>query len=147
MSFWRFWTRYKPVFQLFASLPECDLPRVPYRHVLIGLMETNQSNNIWGEKVFLHSTVGFCLLDVCVCVCVCTVGNFRLCDCICCESLCVCIYICTEFYFASLIQNNIVYCFYSVWSRCTKKYVFLKVVTSGRITALVDDNAGTNLSS
>lgn len=32
-------------------------------------------------------------------------------------------------------------------SRCTKKYVFLKVVTSLRITALVNDDAGTNLSS
>lgn len=89
----------------------------------------------WGWKVFYRSTVRPHLL--CVCMCVCTVRegqylNFSLCDCIYRESLCV--YLCTEFYFASLIQKNIVYCFYSVWNDPDVKrnmlLFFLKVVTS-----------------
>lgn len=131
------------VFQLFAFLPECDLPRVPYRHalMLIRWMEANESNNMCGggslftfHCSFLSTGCVFALwvsvnIWTSVCVIVFTVSPS--------------VYICTKFYFASLIRNSIVYCFYSVWIQMYKEICFFK----GWITALVDDDAGTNLSS
>lgn len=62
--------------------------------------------------------------------------------------LCVCIYLhWVLFWEFNTEQHCLPFLFCMKQSRCTKKYVFLKVVTSLRITALVNDDAGTNLSS
>ena len=103
------------------SLPECDLPQVPCRRVLIGWMETNESNNTCtgGEGGSFYIPLFVFVYWMCVCACVCTVGECHRslgCVIVLAVSPSVCVYICTKFYFASLIQNNIVYRFYSVWN-------------------------------
>lgn len=112
-------TRCKSELQLLASLPECDLPQVPCRHVLIGWMESNESNNTCtgGEGGSFYIPLFVFVYWMCVCACVCTVGECHRslgCVIVLAVSPSVCVYICTKFYFASLIQNNIVYRFYSV---------------------------------
>lgn len=79
-------------------------------------MKTNESINIWGEKSFYIPLFVF-VYWTCVCVFALWVSvNIRTLVCVIVFPVRppVCVYICTEFYFASLIQNNIVYRFYSV---------------------------------